>query len=221
MYYLLKPILWILIRITYTLCGGLRIEGRENVPRSGGVLILPNHISDADPPTVVFALPRGSYVMAKEELFAQKVVGPIIRWMHGFPVKRYTADRAALRTAQAHLEAGRVVVIFPEGKISEDAVLQPLLPGSLLVAQRAKVPIVPTIIIGTNLLVPYAKLTPRPMGQRAVVRFGKPVTVEQLTRNGADSLKVATERMYHLLLALQRGDPYPDLEIAPNASETG
>jgi 1-acyl-sn-glycerol-3-phosphate acyltransferase len=219
-YYLVKPILWILVRLIYTFCGGLRIEGRENVPRSGGVLVLPNHISDADPPTVVYACPRGSYVMAKEELFQMKVVGPVIRWMRGFPVKRYTADRAALRTAENHLKAGRVVIIFPEGQIAEDAVLQPILPGSLLVAQRAGVPIVPTIIIGTDKLVPYAKQTPRPMGQQAVVRFGKPITVEMLTRNGADSLKVAADRFYHLLLALQKGDPYPEFTPTLNANES-
>ena len=52
-------------------------------------------------------------------------------------------------------------MIFPEGKLSEDGKLQPILPGVLLIAQQAKVPIVPTALINTDKLMPYGKTTPR------------------------------------------------------------
>jgi 1-acyl-sn-glycerol-3-phosphate acyltransferase len=193
------------------LLGGLRIEGRENVPRTGGALITPNHISDADAPTVGLALPRASYFMAKEELFQIRFLGPLIRWLHGFPVKRYTADRAALRRAEQLLKQGEAVVVFPEGKLSEDGKLQELLPGVMLMAQRANVPIVPTILEGTDSLMPYGKLIPHHAHRRIIVRFGPPVMLAELigSAKGGDALKLGAERLHQILRALQQGLPYP------------
>jgi 1-acyl-sn-glycerol-3-phosphate acyltransferase len=212
-YWLIRPIAWVIFRLIYALLGGLRFEGRENVPLTGGVLITPNHISDADPPTVGLALPRACYIMAKEELFQMRIIGPIIRWLHGFPIKRYTADRTALRTAEQLLERGEAVVIFPEGKLSEDGQLQELLPGALLVAHRANAPIVPTILLGTDSLMPYGKVWPRHAHRRIVVRFGRPVTVAELTggQKGGEALKRGAERLREVMLAIQQGQPYPDL----------
>ncbi len=205
------------MRLVYALLGGLRVEGRANVPRTGGVLITPNHISDADPTAVGIALPRPCYFMAKEELFQVRFLGALIRAMHGFPIKRYSADRAALRHTEQLLEQGEAVVIFPEGKLSEDGQLQELLPGVLLVAQRANVPIVPTILEGTNSLMPYGKLTPRHAHRPIVVRFGPPVSLAQLTGGGkgSEALKRGAERLRAIMQALQQGRPYPELDTVP------
>lgn len=213
-YWLIRPIAWLVFHALYLLFGGLKIEGRNNVPTTGGVLITPNHISDADPPTVAIALPRACWVMAKEEIFAMKIVGPISRWLHGFPVKRYTADRAALRRAEDLLKSGEAVVIFPEGKLSVDGKLQPILPGALLVARSANVSIIPTAIIGSDLIIPYGKLIPRPSFRKTIVRFGPPVTAAQLTGGvkGGDALRLGAERLHACLLALQQGLPYPEFE---------
>jgi 1-acyl-sn-glycerol-3-phosphate acyltransferase len=201
------------IRFVLWMFGGYRWEGVENVPLEGGVLITPNHISDTDPPTVAAALPRACYFMAKEELFAMPVLGPFIRLARGFPVKRYSADRAALRHTENLLKQGEAVVIFPEGKLSEDGSLQDFLPGALMVAQRANVPIVPTIIEGTNALMPYGELVPRPAGRKMIVRFGPPITMDVLTqgKKGGDALKLAALRLRAMMLALQEGNPYPPL----------
>lgn len=207
-YEIVRAMAWLIFRITVALLGGFRHEGRENVPKTGGVLITPNHISDADPPLVGIALPRSCYFMAKEELFQLPLIGPLIRLLHGFPVKRYTADRAALRTAEQLLERGEAVVIFPEGKLSEDGQLQEFLPGVLLVAQRASVPIVPTIIEGSDSLMPYGKLIPQHAHRRIIVRFGQPVTLAELTggAKGGDALKQGAERLREIMQALQQGD---------------
>jgi 1-acyl-sn-glycerol-3-phosphate acyltransferase len=76
-----------------------------------------------------------------------------------------------------------------------------LLPGALLAAQRANVPILPTVILGTNYLMPYGKLIPRPAGRRMIVRFGKPVTVAELTNGerGGEGLKAGAERLGEIL----------------------
>ncbi len=219
MFYLfVRSIVWVLLHIIYACVGGIRFEGRNNVPRKGGVLITPNHISDADPPTICLALPRTCWVMAKEELFDMKVVGTLIRWLQGFPIKRDTADRSALRRAEELLKAGEAVVIFPEGRISENAELLPILPGALLAAQRANVLVVPTILINTNLVMPYTKLIPRYAGKRTIVRFGPPVSVAELTEGakGGDKLKQGAERLGQILLALQQNKPYPTFDNEPH-----
>ncbi len=214
-YWLIRPMAWILFHLTYLLCGGVRFEGREHVPLTGGALITPNHISDADPPTVAIALPRDCWVMAKEEIFAMKIIGPISRWLHGFPVKRYTADRGALKRAEDLLKSGEAVVIFPEGKLSEDGKLQPILPGVLLIARGANSPIIPTVMLGTDRIIPYGKLWPRPSGRKTIVRFGPPVMVAQLTGNakGGDALRAGAEKLHQILLALQENRSYSDLLI--------
>lgn len=208
-YRILRSIVWVMLRTLYPLLGGLRVEGRDNVPRTGGVLITPNHISDADPTAVGVSLPRDCYFMAKEELFAKPILGHFLRAIHSFPVRRYTADRTALRTAEQLLKRGEALVIFPEGKLSEDGKLQQILPGALLLAQRTGVPIVPTAIIATDRLLPYGKLWPRPAGRTIVVRFGKPTTLAELAGGeaGAGALRCAAARLYEILRELQAERP--------------
>lgn len=210
-FFLFRPIIWVLLRIAYWYFGGIRFEGRDNVPRKGGVLITPNHISNADPPSVGFALPRASYFMANESLFQRPVLGLLIRWLHGFPVKPGTSDRAALRRSEALLKQGEALVIFPEGTHSTDGNLLPMQPGALLLAQRANVPIVPTIVLGTTEMIPYGEEKPRRMKHPIVVRFGAPVTVAELTegKKGSDGLKAGAVRLGELMHALQEGRPYP------------
>lgn len=213
-YVVVRSIVWTLLRILFSYTGGFRVEGRKNVPLKTGVLIAPNHFSDSDPPIVGFALPRYCSFMAKEELFDMKFWGKLIRILRGFPIKRNTADRNALKFAEGLLKQGEAVVIFPEGKLSEDGNLQPFLPGLLLVAQRANVPVIPTALIHTTLLMPYAELKPRRFGKPIIVRFGKPVSVEQLTGGlkGSEGYQRGAERLHQLVQALLDDKPYPALE---------
>ena len=141
-------------------------------------------------------------------------------------MKRYTADRTALRRAEDLLKQGEAVVIFPEGKLSEDGKMQPMLPGVLLIAKSANVVIVPTVLLGTTRIIPYGSVIPRPAWRRTIVRFGPPVTVAELTDGGKGSaaLHRGAERLRELMLALQRGEPYPEMavEAAPEtAAEAG
>jgi len=210
-YVIFRPFTWVVLRILFWYLGGIRMEGRGNVPRRGGVLITPNHISNADPAAVGFALPRPSWFMANEKLFHRPLLGMVIHWLHGFPVKPGTADRTALRRGEELLKQGEAVVIFPEGTHSTDGKLLPMQPGALMLAQRAGVPIVPTIVMGTTELVPYGEEKLRRSGKPVTVRFGAPVTVAELTggKKGGDGLKAGAARLGELMLALQEGRPYP------------
>jgi 1-acyl-sn-glycerol-3-phosphate acyltransferase len=216
MFYLfMRTIAYLILRPMYLVYawGGLRFEGRENVPRKGGVLITPNHICYADPPTIAMAAPRYAYIMAWDALFKLPVLGTLIRWLRAFPVKPGTPDRHALKFAEEKLKAGEAVIVFPEGTVSPTGELLPLRAGVLMVAQRAGVPIVPCIVQNTNLLLPYEQVRPRITKKPIIVRFGKPVTVEELSGGvkGGEGYKIGAERLHALMLALQEGKPYPKL----------
>jgi 1-acyl-sn-glycerol-3-phosphate acyltransferase len=158
----------------------MRVEGAENVPRTGGVILAPNHVSAADWPAVGTACPRSLRWMAKSDLFEQPLVGPFCRLHGSFAVHRGTADRAALRLAEEVVQAGHALVIFPEGAVSETGTMQPLKHGLAMVALRAQVPVVPVGVSGTDRLLPYGVNIPRFVREPVRVRFGKPISFSDI-----------------------------------------
>lgn len=157
-----------------------KVTGRKNIPPRGPVILAPNHIADCDPPFVGLSAHRPLWFMAKRELFEIPVLGQLIRFAQAFPVERGVPDRASLKRAEELLRAGQVVVVFPEGRLSENGELQPLLPGVALLALRAQVPVIPVGISGTNALLPYGKIIPRPTFAPVRIHFGAPLTFSDL-----------------------------------------
>jgi len=130
----------------------LRIEGMDHIPRSGGMMIVGNHLHNADPVLISIAVPRSLHYMAKRELFDVPVIGRILRWAGEFPINRGHADRAAIRRAVATVQQGIALGMFPEGTRSRSMKIERVLPGAGLVALQGKVPIVPVAITGTERL---------------------------------------------------------------------
>jgi len=157
-----------------------KVTGRKNVPVRGPVLLAPNHIADCDPPFVGLSLHRPLWFMAKSELFEIPVLGSLIDFAQAFPVERGVPDRAALKRAEQLLKGGQAVVVFPEGQLSQSGELQPLLPGVALLALRARVPVIPVGIYGTNVVLPYGKVVPKPTMAPLHIHFGKPLTFDDL-----------------------------------------
>lgn len=162
----------------------LRIEGTIHVPRRGGVILAPNHIADADPPFVGLFAPRPLWFMAKSELWEQqgvlKHMGPMISWMQAFPVDPNSADREALRRAEDLLRARQALVVFPEGRIAHNEKL-PLQPGVVMLAMKTGVPIVPVGIWGTQHVVPYGQIMPRPTASPVAVVFAPVIRFDDLS----------------------------------------
>lgn len=150
----------------------LHVEGRENVPQTGAIIVAPNHKSDWDPPLIGVAFnTRIIHYMAKEELFKNPFLGWLIRQFGTFPVKRGTVDRTAIRQALRELKAGNPLGIFPEGTRIRREGLGRFHSGMASLALMTGTPVVPVAVIGSRWM-PYKK------GPLAVL-IGKPVEVKK------------------------------------------
>jgi len=195
-YFLAYPFVFTLIRLLARLLGRVQSFGEENVPRTGGMIYCPNHLSDADPPTILVTVPRRAWYIGKEELFQIAGVGWFFRHFHGFPIKRDSADRAALKRAEGLLKRGEALVIFPEGRCAQDGKLQRIQPGAALLAVRANVPIVPVGLEHTNELLPYGTNRPRFSKHPVRVTFGpaiRPQDFAALSRSQA--IEAVTQKL--------------------------
>ena len=131
---------------------GLRSSGREHVPETGAAIIACNHKSFLDPFFIGIALPRHVRFMAKQELFAGPL-GWLISRLGAFPVRRGESDAEAIATAQAILEQGAVLVMFPEGtRVDERGALGSPHHGAGRLALQTGAPLVPAAIAGTDRL---------------------------------------------------------------------
>jgi 1-acyl-sn-glycerol-3-phosphate acyltransferase len=163
-----------------------RVIGAEKVPRTGGLLVVANHISNLDPPLLGIGVPRPISYMAKKELFAMPILKQLLPHLNAFPVDRQAGGTAALRASLRMLKEGRCVGIFPEGGRNVTGTNEEKA-GAAFLAAASGVPIVPAAIVGTRKLRPFAQVT---------VVFGDPFTVERNRQSDAGDLeKKATEIM--------------------------
>ena len=155
---LFRPALWLGARLYL----GIRFEGVENIPRDGGLIITPNHVTYADPPLVTIPVRRPVYYMAWSALFRIPVLSSLIRRLRAFPVEIEAADPKATRETVRLLDAGAAVMIFPEAGRSPDGRLQRFRPGAFRLACSRKVPVLPVTIIGGTDSWPPGRWLPRP-----------------------------------------------------------
>lgn len=169
-------------------------EGTEYIPKTGGVLIATNHMSRLDIP-VLFINPVRNDITA---LVADKYLKyPVFKWFTetagGVWLDRKQADFGAFRETAKLLKDGRAVGIAPEGTRSNISELLEGKPGTILLADRAKVPIVPVAIIGSEDAIKKLLTFRRP---KIIVRFGpaySPPPLERATREA--QLKEYTDEL--------------------------
>lgn len=192
---------------------GLRItvSGAENVPATGGAVMAVNHTGYLD-----FALAgevarrSGRLVrfMAKEQVFRHPVSGPLMRGMHHIPVDR-DAGAASYRAAVQALRAGEIVGVFPEATISRSFELKEFKSGAVRMAAAAGVPLLPTVIWGSQRI--WTKDHPKRLGRTrtpVILSVGAPIPVSRKDDQEV-MLRSLRKAMTELLHAAQ--DAYPPL----------
>lgn len=215
----LRTVLLALCRLLF----GMKIEGLEHIPAAGPVIVISNHLHNADPFLVSVACTRPIHYMAKKELMDVPIIGRLIRYGGGFPVDRGKADRQAIKIAGEHLTQGIAVGMFPEGTRSISRKIERVLPGAGLIALRGNAPILPVAIVGSERL-PFngAKQLrgQSESGRRrgVIIIFGQPFTLAPKadgSRMSADeAIDVAMRRVAAMLPEQYRGI-YADDAQAP------
>ena len=155
-----------------------RVFGLENIPRTGGVLLASNHQSYLDPVLVAMVLPREMHFMARRTLFRNPAFRAIIAGYNAFAIERDTADVKGVNSAIARLEAGNILLVFPEGTRTGNGSIGPMKSVGVI-AERAAVPIVPVLIQGAYEAWPKGQGIPH-LGRVSLI-FGKPRSPENIT----------------------------------------
>ncbi|WP_435736038.1 lysophospholipid acyltransferase family protein [Cellulosimicrobium sp. PMB13] len=176
-----------------------RVEGAENVPADGPVVLAANHTGLVDGPVVLGVAPRPLHVLVKEEMFVGPV-GVVLRAAGQIPVDR-DGGRRALSTALAVLRRGGAVGVFPEGNRGRgDATAARA--GVAWLALNGHAPVVPVAVLGTRRTGEGVDHVPG-LRRRLVVRFGEPLVVERVPGvSGKQALEDANERIRHALSVL-------------------
>ncbi|WP_339249968.1 lysophospholipid acyltransferase family protein [Sporosarcina sp. FSL W8-0480] len=171
----------------------IKVIGKENFPKDGGVLLCTNHIDNFDPPVVGISSPRTVHFMAKEELFNVPILKSILPSVNAFPVKRGMSDREAFRTTLKLLRGGHVVGMFPEGTRSKTGQLGKGLAGAGFFALKGDAVVMPCAIVG-----PY-----KPFKQLKVV-FGQPIDMTSYRERKASAEEVTEVIMSEIRTLLEQ-----------------
>jgi 1-acyl-sn-glycerol-3-phosphate acyltransferase len=165
------------------------VVGLDNIPRSGGAVLVANHLSNFDPGLIGTTMKRRIRFMAKQELFVPGL-GLLLRLHGDFPVRRLERDTAAVRKAQEVVREGDILGMFPEGTRSKIGSMNHAHPGTALIALRTGVPIIPAAITGTEKIRNLQTiLFTRP---KARVVYGKPFYLERPERLRSADVEEAT-----------------------------
>jgi 1-acyl-sn-glycerol-3-phosphate acyltransferase len=193
-------------RFAAALIGGLAkllfhptVEGVENIPSSGPVVIAPSHRSNVDFALTLFMSPRKTFFMAKDGIYRQRWFGEILTRLGAFPVRRDGADRESMRLAEEVLRRGQALVLFPEGTRKSGPTIETLHDGAMFVAARTGATVVPVGIAGTERAMPKGAKFPRFSKVNIVV--GKPIAPP--LREGRVSRTAVAEKTLELQRALQ------------------
>ena len=169
----------VICRLALGTAARVKVEGLDALPQEGPLIVIANHISNADPPLVYGwltpALGRQMHILAKEALF----VGPVGWFLRNIGVTRVKSggsDIEAYRVAKGVLDRGEVLCIFPEGTRSLTGVMQEPKPGVAMLATRSHVPIVAVGISGSDEFLGRGKRMPR-FRSRITIRASAPFTL--------------------------------------------
>ena len=193
-----QKIFLVTFRPLLNICFSWKAEGRENIPLTGPLILVANHVHVLDPLLLVFTLPRWIIFVAKEELFHSLFLRLWLRWAGSLPLQRdgkVTEKQRILESAKKALQEGLILGMFPEGGRSHDGKLRKAKPGSAVIASKTDVPLLPVGVVGTDKIHGISWLWKRPP---IVVKIGKPFKLPPTTN------KISKTQMQLLTMQLMR-----------------
>jgi 1-acyl-sn-glycerol-3-phosphate acyltransferase len=217
----------IVIRLVVHALLTTKLNGRENVPRSGGVILAVNHLSYLDfAPDGVFIHACGRYpvFMIKSSAFELKGIGAFLRKAGQLPVYRGSGDAAlVLKDAEKRLAEGAAVIFYPEGTTTLDRDWWPMAArtGVARLALATGVPVIPVAHWGTQDIVPFGGKVPRLFPRKTVhVVAGRPVDLSRWAgqQDSAEALRAATDAIMAQvtdLVGQLRGETPPPVPYDP------
>ncbi len=155
--------------------------GRQNLPKKGGFLILANHQSFLDPAFIALPINSRCAFVARDTLF-KGLFGHYIRLYNAIPISRDRADTAGMKRCIDKLKAGFGLVMFPEGTRTADGRINAAKPGFSMLARRANVPVIPTLIEGAYEVWPRNRKI-YTFGRISII-YDKPVAPEEIKKMG-------------------------------------
>ncbi len=139
-----------LTKLIAKVCLNVTVEGLENVPSGGPLMIVINHIGDSDLPAIISALPSPPDAIGGIELYEVPVLGKMMDWYGVIWLHRGRSDIRAIRAALDGFAEGRIIVIAPEGRYSLTGALEEGNGGAAFLAYKSGAPILPIAITGTE-----------------------------------------------------------------------
>ena len=206
----LYQVLKVIVSPIYRLVFNVRVKGKENVPKEGGVLLCPNHIAALDVISIGASCPRQITCIAKKELFTIPVLGWLIKALGGVKIDRGGADVGAIKAAVSAIDGGKTVVIFPQGHRCPgvNPATTAIRGGAGLIAYHAKCDIIPVCI--------NIRKGKYGLFRKTEIIYGKPVKFADLGFNegGRDEYTAATQRVFNEVISLGDFSALPDYDPA-------
>ena len=191
----------VLVRALNRILFRTTVEGADRVPDRGPVIIAPVHRSFIDFFVASEVTTRKLHYMAKDSLWRNGALARILPSVGAFPVHRESADREALRRAQQVLDAGEVLILFPEGERRIGPVIEDLHEGVAFLAARTGATVVPVGIGGSASVMPKGNRLPRPRHIHLIV--GRPISPPPRTGGGRVSRSTIHQLTEELNASLQ------------------
>jgi cytidylate kinase len=194
----LYQVLKVIVSPIYRFIFNVRVKGEENVPKEGGVLLCPNHISALDVISIGVVCPRQITCIAKKELFGVPVLGWLIKALGAVKIDRGGGDVGAIKTAVNALGNGKTVVIFPQGHRypGVNIATTPVRGGAGLIAYHSGCDVIPVCI--------NVKQGKYGLFRKTEIIYGKPISYASLGFNtgGRDEYNAATQKVFDEIVKL-------------------
>ena len=206
----------VIVSPIYRFLFNVHVKGKENVPKSGGVLLCANHIAAVDVISIGVVCPRQITCIAKKELFSVPLLGSLVKALGAVKIDRGGADVGAIKASVSAIEKGKTVTIFPQGHRcpSVNPATTPIRHGAGLIAYHAKCDVIPVCI-----KIRKAKYA---LFRRTEIIYGKPLSYAELgfDNGGRDEYENATNMIFDKIVAMGDYSSLPDYDPAKDKKKT-